>query len=297
MPKPITVEELAERFLDLSGFYESEDDKLYAMALNPHLAISELEEALFWRDIARGFVGIFGDPGSGKTLLLTAAQLKLYYYFIRPILSDYLPTQAFVDRVEGRFTFIDEEILLTELESVDKLAKNKGFNLSAPQRAEWLAEGKGGKIKLHGCTLALSEIDRWLNCRRTATEINRVLTDMIKQFRHLDIGLWGDCVDIMDLDRQRAVPRFSTIVQATPLGNDYFQYEFRTSRKLTRKGTVFGLEKCKYVLYGPDWYKFYRTRNPVALAPKFMSKKKRQQYLEDKPASVDDEWEDVPQGE
>jgi hypothetical protein len=315
--KAITIEELANRFLDLSGFYESEDDKLYAMPLNPNLRVDELDEAIFWRDITRGFVGIFGDPGSGKTLLLTAAQLKMNYYFMREMLSDYWPKQPFVDQVqkvarsyweprgellyqnwlqsaspedvaklkskdksalinsltaqkiEGSYGYIDEEKLLDELQSVDKLAKDKAFNLSEKEKAEWVAGGKGGTgIRLHGRTLALSEMDRWLNCRRTASEINNLITNMVKQFRHLDLGLWGDCVDIMDLDRQRAVPRFSTIIQATPLGNGYFEYHFRTSRKLTSKGTVFEASKRKYTLYGPDWYKFYSTRNPVALSPK-----------------------------
>lgn len=291
MAKPITVEELAERFLDLSGFYESEDDKLYAMPLNPNLSISELDEALFWRDIARGFIGIFGDPGSGKTLLLTAAQLKLYYYFLRSVLSNYLPTQLFLDQVKGHYTFVDEEILLDELESIDKLARNKGFNLTAPQRAEWLAEGKGGKIKLHGCTFAISEIDRWVNCRRTGSEIDRVITDMVKDFRHLDLGLWADCVDIMDLDRQRAVPRFSTIVQAMPLGNDYYQYEFRSSKKLGRKGTTFGMDKRQYILYGPDWYKYYRTRNPIPIAPKLLKRrsKSKEDYSDPNEEYIDEE--------
>ncbi len=302
--------ELDEKYLDWAGGGE---DSIYNMYLNPQIGVDELDEALFWREHARGTEGIFGLPGVGKTLLLTATGLKISHYFMRPVVSDYHVKQAFIDEVradasvlaeikakvirvewvkglhpelsndkalndfiaqmttsiiERAYTYIDEDTILKDMQEIDKLARNK--DMSTQDKMEWVVGGKGSNgVKLHGATLLISEIDRWVNCRRTGTSINSLITDLFKRWRHYDILVAGDCVDKYDLDRQRIVPRFSCIVYPHPLGNHQFEYLFKSVQRLTKGGVIHQALNERIDLDGREFYGYYQTQNPIALEPTF----------------------------
>jgi hypothetical protein len=284
--QPQTVEglasEIAEVYLDWSGGDQGES--IYAMPLNPKVRIDELEEALFWRAHARGTIGIFAPPGGGKTLLLTLIGLKMNYFFQRPVVMDYYPKQRFIDQVgKENFTYIDEDTLLQDLQEIDKLARHKDWNLSKEKKTEWVIEGKGSSgIKLHGCSLLLSEIDRWVNCRRTGTKINELITDLFKRWRHYDIMVAGDCVDKADLDRQRIANRFSTTVYCNPLPDNMFRYIFKSVEELTRGGVRHVAKTERLMVDGRDVYGYYFSRNPIALSPTLRLKEPKQRVVVDR---------------
>lgn len=191
---------------------------MYDMPLNPNLNEDELLEALILRDYARGTMAVTGPPGAGKTQFDIWLAGKLYKYFYRPIVADFHATPEFIAKVDGNFTFIDEDIFLEQLKEVDALAKRHGVQLSNEDRSQWMIDGKvPGSMKLRGCTLVFDEPDRWTDARRTSSNTAMVVSDLFKRWRHYDMLVVMSTPDIMDLDRKRVVKRFTAAADCEAL--------------------------------------------------------------------------------
>lgn len=266
----------SDSYLDYTR--QDEEENIYSLPLNPKIKPWELEEAKFWRDYARGKIGIFALEGTGKTLLLIAIAIKMHHFFLRPIVLDFHPRQALIDMVgEDNFHYVDEEMLLDDLRQADKVARDEEWNIRATslEKEKWVLSGKGNSgVKLQGCTFGMSEIDRWCNRRRCMSKINHLVTPLFTQWRHNDILIVGDCNDIKYLDPQRIGSKFSTIVYPVPLGNHQFSYVFKSVQRLTKNGVEYTPRVDRLVLDGRDFYPYYRTRNPIAIDPSMREKVK-----------------------
>ncbi len=277
LPSNITVgklyNELAERYLDFSN----REHSIYALPLNPNLSLDELEDAKFWRAYARGTMGVFAPPRTGKTLFLIIVAAKMCRYFMRPVVMDFHPRQKFIDYVgEENITYIDEKTLLEDMQEIDKLSRDKGWNMTADDRTEWVVQGKGSnRVKLFGCTLLLSEMKKWTGCRRTGTKINELIGYLFDRWGHQDLLIAGDAQRAMDLDRQQIGPAFTITVQPKPLGDDFFEYIIKSTGELGKGGMNYAATTRIYTIDGRDWFEFYWTRNPVALPPSLRVKESK----------------------
>ena len=291
---------------------------IYDLPLRPDLSNKELEEAMKLRDFARGPMIVYGPPGSGKTTFDIWFALKMYRYFYRPVIMDFWPTQEFIDRVDGNFTFVDENIIMEQLAEVDRLSKRD--TTRAEDKSQWIVDGKCG-TKFRGCTFIADEPDRLMDKRRNSADITLLVTDWFKRWRHLDISLVCSTPDPMDLDR-RASNRFifSTFCEplmVPPAYEDYlllcqqqglepnidefvlwvaeqmelfeakempalwYRYTIKRIRRVTASTVVDEADCFQITVFAPNFWKYFITDNPPAGRASMIRKyEKRQRQQE-----------------
>lgn len=202
------------------------------------------------KGLTKGTMLIKGLPRSGKTLYAVHHSKFLRDNFGIPVTMDFKPEATF-----GPYTLFDEDVLLQELDNVTAISKKS---------AKWVT-GQDGldditkKLKLYGHTVVLDEGTRWLDRRRSSSNINLLLNDIVKQWAHYDILLMviNHFEDELDHRFLRYVNGQGTTVSCSwgmtwPETGEY---------KIWNR--AFG-EKLDMTIYGPNVYGDYNSFNPIA---------------------------------
>lgn len=288
--------------------YRFEAERIFDMPLNPTLSTQELIEAFVLRDYARGTMLIYAADeklavGTGKTLFMVWLFKKLYHFFFRPVVMDFWPKPAFIDYVDGNFSFIDNEIILEQCRLIHQMTKQNPKAIQG--KDQWVIDGKG--TILRHCSVGKDEADKDADRRRSSSNQNIAETDWFKRWRHFDILLAHATPYPDDMDRKRALERYMLRVQCEairepPCYDDYallcltqgyepddyeflwwfveqnelylsgnstpiwFRYTMTKSSHLTATGVVADPPDeppDTFLVFGPTVWPYFYTQNPT----------------------------------
>ena len=109
-----------EDLTKIAGYDDSDIGELH-LQINPNLTEWEMDDALFWRDYARGIILINGREGQGKGMLAHMLAFKFNRYFGLGVVSDSHPRPIFGELVGGYAPF-SEEFLVDQLDRMTEVA-------------------------------------------------------------------------------------------------------------------------------------------------------------------------------
>lgn len=156
--------------------------------------------------IARGFMLISGEPGSGKDLFGVSTCSLYKYIFDRKVLLDFLPNKAF-----GKYTLFDVSTIIRKIRELAKAMKVEGIENSSDSKElaqwmematiKWLLEGEGYEI-FKGAVYYVSELKKVAYNRNTPSRTNKFIGSLGTVWRHLDLLLMGTHVYENELDEK-----------------------------------------------------------------------------------------------
>lgn len=202
------------------------------------------------KGLTKGVMLIKGLPRSGKTLFAVHHAKFLRDEFGIPVTMDFKPESSF-----GPYTFFDETVLLQELDDVTAISKKS---------AKWAVDQDGidnvaKKLKLYGHTIVLDEGTRWFDRRRSTSNVNLLMNDIVKQWAHYDILMM-----VINHFKDELDPRFVRYVdgQGTSVSCSWGMHWEETG-EYNVKNEAFG-ERLNMTIYGPNVYGDYNSFNPIA---------------------------------
>ena len=134
----------------------------------------EVEEMNFFGYFTEGVVILRGGAGSGKSMTAARVAYCLKKYYGKPVVSDFHFKPAF-----GAYRFMDSGEFINELQSVSKIAKDKGiFNQAADDAREKLG------IKFDNAVIVWDEAYKYLDCRRPGDLLTLTYGYYLQQWRH-----------------------------------------------------------------------------------------------------------------
>jgi len=206
------------------------------------------------KGLTKGVMLIKGLPRSGKTLFAIHHAKFLRDEFGLPVTMDFKPEASF-----GPYSMFDETVLLEELANVTSIAKKSAKWNVSQEKTDELAY----KLKLYGHTVVLDEGTRWLDRRRSVSNVNLLINDIVKQWAHYDILLMviNHFQDELDPRFLRYVEGQGTIVSCS------WGMKWPETGEYQIKNTAFG-EKLSMTIYGPNVYGDYNSFNPIAMRAK-----------------------------
>jgi len=156
------------------------------------------------KTIARGFMLITGDVGSGKDLFLISTASLFKYFFGRKVILDFLPTSLF-----GDYTLMDAPTIVRKIRDIAKQyhvegiedSKDKGELAQFMEEAtkKWLLEGEGYDI-FNGAVYGISELKTVAYNRNPMARTNKFIGSLGTCWRHLNLLLMGTHVKANELD-------------------------------------------------------------------------------------------------
>lgn len=207
------------------------------------------------KGMTKGVMLIKGLPRSGKTLFAIKHAKFLRDHFGIPVTMDFKPEASF-----GPYTLFDEEVLMDELAAVTSISKKSAKWAASQDEVDKLIKNK---LKLYGHTIVLDEGTRWLDRRRSSSNINLLLNDITKQWAHYDILLMviNHFEDELDHRFLRYVNGQGTTVSCSWGMHWPETGEYRVHNKAFD-------EKLTMTIYGPNVYGDYNSFNPIAMRTK-----------------------------
>lgn len=136
----------------IAGYDDSDIGELH-LTINPNLSEWEMEDALFWRDYARGIILINGSPGQGKGMLAHMLAFKFNRYFGLQVVSDSRPRPLFGELVGGYAPF-SEEFLVDQMDRQTEVATGRiirDYEIWECEECGARREFKIGKNGYHKC--------------------------------------------------------------------------------------------------------------------------------------------------
>jgi hypothetical protein len=207
------------------------------------------------KGLTKGVMLIKGLPRSGKTLFAIHHSRFLRDNFGIPVTMDFKPEKGY-----GAYNLFDENVLMDELSAVTSISKKSAKWAASQDEIDNLVKGK---LKLYGHTIVLDEGTRWLDRRRSSSNVNLLLNDITKQWAHYDILLMviNHFEDELDGRFLRYVNGQGTSVSCSwgmkwPETGEY---------KIHNRGFD---EKLNMTIYGPNVYGLYNSFNPIAMRTK-----------------------------
>jgi hypothetical protein len=168
------------------------------LSLSARLLVSKL------KTIARGFMLINGEPGSGKDLFGVFVAKFMNYCFGRPVILDFRPKRLF-----GEYTFLDSVAIIRMITELAKELRVEGIEGSQDKSelaqfmeeavVRWLLEGKGWDI-FHGAVYYVSELKKVAYNRNSPSRTNKFTGTLGTVWRHLDLLFMGTHVYENELD-------------------------------------------------------------------------------------------------
>lgn len=220
--------------------------------LKPQDFVNKTEWHKYWYTImglTRGIGLVTGPPRSGKTLWATLHAKKLRNLFGREVVLDYDVHPEF-----GPYTKFDENVLLEELETVTKIAKDA--KLKKGVRTGWEHEA-ADKLKLYGKTIVFDEGYKYFHNRRTMNTLGILLVDMMRQYGHYDILMLiiSPYEDELDAKGPQRYATFQVKCNWGLFVPDTGFYDIY-NRQL--------MQSAQQTIYGPNHYNLWDSFNPIA---------------------------------
>lgn len=272
--------------------------------LMPNLTDEEIDDALFWKDHARGLMLVLGEEGSGKTMFGHMLAYKMNKYFGLTLVSDTRPRKLF-----GRYVPFSEAFLVEQSDRMWEVATGqiKEDKLRDPDlplvRPHITPDGKWvssrGDVLIQRSVLLLDEFgSKYMNRREPNNPIHRTLLfKILPLWRHLGSLIIGmtPSLDFIDPLCDEKITSEAHCERALVLDSKsnalipdslVFRVHIKPRRSITPLGEygyapsdVFidmDAKEPKDMLGGNAWKDLYNHRQAVALEmPKSMRRKKQ----------------------
>jgi hypothetical protein len=261
------------RFVDDDG----DDDEMRDFSVDKELPFAARKQVELLLTIARGFMLITGDPGSGKDLFAVSTASLFKYFFGRKIILDFLPRKLF-----GAYTLMDAPTIVRKIKELAKAYKVQGIEESGDPgelsqwmeeaTKKWLLEGEGYNL-FHRAVYYASELKPLAYNRNPMARTNKFIGSLGTVWRHLDLLFMGTHVYANEID-VKAFLQYAKLraVCTQTLEQDVFKVRVHrgmyaeagfvvTSHKLRPVVfTINGREPRDY-LGGKSFYDLYKTRH------------------------------------
>ena len=133
--------------------YDDSDIGEMHLTINPNLSEWEMEDALFWRDYARGIILINGREGQGKGMLAHMMAFKFNRYYGLQVVSDTHPRPLFGELIGGYAPF-SEGFLVDQMDRMTEVATGqiiRDYEIWECEECGTRREFKIGKNGHHKC--------------------------------------------------------------------------------------------------------------------------------------------------
>ncbi len=205
----------------------------------------EIEDALFWKDYARGVMLVSGAAGQGKDMTAHMIAYKLHRYFGLTVVSDTPPRSLFGDYVPFSEAFLADQLdrmyeVATHTVPHEKYINNMANKLKSfgykPKEAlekamleeekytetprvdektgKWISSR--GEVFIRNAVWLLSEFGaKYMNIEQPHSPITKtILYNIFPIWRHLNCVIIGNTQEVKDINR-RCEPKITAEIRCT----------------------------------------------------------------------------------